>query len=100
MPQAPQSRSQGSVELSERDQAILEFERQWWAHAGAKEAAIREEFDLSAARYYQLLGALIDNPVALTFDPMLVKRLARMRDARAAARARRRLTPAENPRNR
>ncbi|ERK71732.1 DUF3263 domain-containing protein [Leifsonia aquatica] len=72
--------------LSERDAAILAFERQWWRHAGAKEQAIREEFGLSAARYYQLLGALIDRPAALKHDPMLVKRLLRLRETRQAAR--------------
>jgi hypothetical protein len=78
-------------ELGDRDTAILEFERQWWRHAGAKEQAIREEFGLSAARYYQLLGALIDSPAALAHDPMLIKRLQRVRDARVAARAARTL---------
>ena len=73
-------------DLSERDAAILAFERQWWRHAGAKEQAIREEFGLSAARYYQLLGALIDRPAALKHDPMLVKRLLRLRETRLAAR--------------
>lgn len=80
-------------ELTERDEAILAFERQWWRHAGAKEQAIRQEFGLSAARYYQLLGALIDSPAALAHDPMLVKRLQRLRDARTAARSARALTP-------
>ncbi|WP_223691472.1 DUF3263 domain-containing protein [Leifsonia poae] len=80
----------GSV-LAERDAAILAFERQWWRHAGAKEQAIREEFGLSAARYYQLLGALIDSPAALQHDPMLVKRLQRLREARMAARSTRTL---------
>jgi Protein of unknown function (DUF3263) len=78
--------------LSERDRAILEFERRWWQHAGAKEAAIRSEFSLSAARYYQLLNALIDLPGALRHDPMLVKRLQRARDARTSARAARAFT--------
>jgi len=73
--------------LSARDVAILAFERTWWKHAGAKEQAIRDEFGLSAARYYQLLGALIDSPSALAHDPMLVKRLHRVRDARTAARS-------------
>lgn len=73
-------------QLSDRDAAILAFERQWWRHAGAKEQAIREEFGLSAARYYQVLGALIDRPEALRHDPMLVKRLLRLREARLAAR--------------
>jgi hypothetical protein len=76
-------------DLPERDLRILEFERQWWRHAGAKEEAIRAEFALSAARYYQLLNAVIDSPAAVRHDPMLVKRLQRARDARTQARARR-----------
>ena len=88
-PAAP--RTAERAELSERDAAILAFECQWWKHAGSKEQAIREEFGLSAARYYQLLGGLIDSPIALAHDPMLVKRLQRMRDARTAARAARTL---------
>ena len=77
--------------LPEREQRILEFERQWWKFAGAKEQAIREQFDMSATRYYQVLNALIDQPAALAFDPMLVKRLQRMRAARQRARSARRL---------
>ncbi len=78
--------------LSDRDLKILEFERGWWRHAGAKEAAIRSQFSLSAARYYQLLNAVIDLPEALRHDPMLVKRLLRARDARTQARAARAFT--------
>jgi hypothetical protein len=80
-----------SAVLPERDQRILEFERQWWKFAGAKEQAIREQFDMSATRYYQVLNALIDHPAALSFDPMLIKRLQRMRAARQRARSARRL---------
>ncbi len=72
--------------LSQRDQAILGFERQWWKYSGAKEAAIRELFDMSSTRYYQLINTLIDTPEAMEFDPMLVKRLRRMRSSRQAAR--------------
>ncbi len=77
--------------LSERDQQVLAFERQWWKYAGAKEQAIRELFDMSATRYYQVLNAVIDRPEALAFDPMLVKRLRRMRASRQRARSARRL---------
>ncbi len=77
--------------LTEREVAILAFEGHWFAHAGAKEQAIRAELGLSAARYYQVLGAVINRPEALAHDPMLVKRLLRMREARAHARARRSL---------
>lgn len=77
--------------LSDRDREILEFERQWWKYAGAKEQAIRELFDMSATRYYQVLNTLLDNPAALEADPMLVKRLRRMRASRQRARSARRL---------
>ena len=77
--------------LSERELAILAFERQWWQHAGAKEQAIRDQFSLSATRYYQLLNALIDRHEALAHDPMLVKRLRRVRAARQRQRSARRL---------
>lgn len=77
--------------LSRRDHDILAFERQWWKYAGAKEEAIKELFGLSATRYYQVLNALIDRPEALAADPMLVKRLRRLRASRQKARAARRL---------
>ncbi len=77
--------------LSERDCEILAFERQWWKYAGAKEQAIRDLFDMSATRYYQVLNSLIDRPEALAHDPMLVKRLRRLRSARQRARSARRL---------
>jgi Protein of unknown function (DUF3263) len=77
--------------LTARDQEILAFERQWWKYAGAKEQAIREHFDMSSTRYYQILGRLIDRPEALEHDPMLVKRLRRQRSQRQRQRAARRL---------
>ena len=80
-----------SSPLSERDQKMLALERQWWKYSGAKEQAIRELFDMSSTRYYQVLNALIDRPEALAHDPMLVKRLRRMRAARQRARSARRL---------
>lgn len=78
-------------QLSERDREIISFERQWWKYAGAKEQAIRELFDMSATRYYQVLNALIDSPAALEADPMLIKRLRRLRASRQRARSARRL---------
>ena len=80
-----------SAALSERDREIIAFERQWWKYAGAKEQAIRELFDMSATRYYQGLNALIDSPAALEADPMLIKRLRRLRASRQRARSARRL---------
>ena len=77
--------------LTEREVDVLAFERQWWRYAGAKEAAVREQFDWSATRYYQVLNALVDRPEALAHDPMLVKRLRRMRATRQRTRTARRL---------
>jgi hypothetical protein len=78
-------------DLTEREREILAFERQWWKYAGAKEQAIRELFDMSATRYYQVLNSLIDRQEALVHDPMLVKRLRRLRSSRQRARSARRL---------
>ena len=80
-----------ALALSERDAEILAFERQWWKYAGAKESAIKELFDMSATRYYQVLNSLIDNPAALAADPMLIKRLRRLRSQRQRTRSARRL---------
>jgi hypothetical protein len=77
--------------LDDRAVEILDFEREWWKHAGAKEQAIRERFDVSPTRYYQLLNRVIDDEAALVHDPMLVKRLRRLRSARQRQRAARRL---------
>jgi Protein of unknown function (DUF3263) len=81
----------GGGVLDRRELEILAFEAQWWKYAGAKEQAIRELFDMSATRYYQLLNALIDKPAALATDPLLVKRLRRLRASRQRTRAARRM---------
>ncbi|MEO3814670.1 DUF3263 domain-containing protein [Sphaerisporangium sp. B11E5] len=88
--QAPAPSAGPAGELTDRERELLHFERQWWRHAGAKEQAIRETFDISATRYYQLLGQLIARPEAMAHDPMTVKRLQRLRDARRRERAARR----------
>ncbi|MCC3317662.1 Protein of uncharacterised function (DUF3263) [Nocardia africana] len=77
--------------LTRRELDILDFERKWWKYAGAKEEAIRELFAMSATRYYQVLNAVVDKPEALAADPMLVKRLRRLRASRQKSRAARRL---------
>lgn len=76
-----------SSALSDLERKILDFEANWWRFAGAKESAIKELFDLSAPRYYQLLNDLIDRDDALMAAPMLVKRLRRLREARMSARS-------------
>ena len=86
----PQSDAPSALDVRSRE--ILDFERGWWRFAGAKELAIRERFDLSTTRYYELLNALLDDKDALAYDPMLVRRLRRMRAARQRERAARRAT--------
>ena len=73
--------------LSDLESRILEFEASWWRFAGAKESAIKDLFDLSPPRYYQLLNDLIDREDALEAHPLLVKRLRRLRQARMAQRS-------------
>jgi hypothetical protein len=88
----PEPPSTNSIaELSSRDAEILVFERQWWKFAGAKEQAIRDKFQMSATRYYQVLNALIDKQEALAQDPLLVKRLRRLRATRQRNRSAKRL---------
>jgi Protein of unknown function (DUF3263) len=71
--------------LSERERQILDFEHQWWREPGAKDQAIRDVFDLSAIRYYQILNTLIDRDEAVAHAPMLVRRLRRIRQQRRGA---------------
>ncbi|WP_030353349.1 DUF3263 domain-containing protein [Streptomyces scopuliridis] len=76
----------GPAGLSERDRAVLAMERRGWPGPGAKERAIREGLGLSPTRYYQLLGALLDDPLALEHDPVTVNRLRRIRDEKRRRR--------------
>ena len=76
-----------SAALSDLEVRILDFERQWWRYAGAKETGIKEQFNLSAREYYELLNNLIDREDALAASPLLIKRLRRLREARIAARS-------------
>lgn len=78
------------TDLDAADAALLAFERGWWKYAGAKEAAIRDTFGISATSYYARLNQLLDDPAALAADPLLVHRLRRLRDQRRSARSARR----------
>ena len=73
--------------LSRREHEMLAFERHWWRQAGAKETAIRDRFGVPPTRYYQVLNALVDRPDALAADPLLVRRLRRLRRARTRTRS-------------
>ena len=83
--------------LTQRDTDMLDFERSWWKHAGVKEQAIKERFEMSATRYYQLLNDLLENPAAMEYDPILVKRLKRLRVYRQRQRVARLLGAEYSP---
>lgn len=83
----PNSEEPTNFGLSELEVRVLDFERQWWRYAGAKESSIKELFNLTPPAYYQLLNNLIDRQEALLTQPMLVKRLRRLRESRTEARA-------------
>lgn len=78
--------ARGGAPLDARTRAILDFERESWKIQPPKERAIRERFGFSAARYHQLLNRAIDLPEAIAYDPMLVRRLRRVREARRRRR--------------
>jgi Protein of unknown function (DUF3263) len=80
-------RSAGERAPDERTRAVLDFEREAWKLTVAKERAIRAAFGFSPGRYHQLLNRAIDDPAALGYDPMLVRRLRRLRDVRRRRRA-------------
>ena len=74
------------VALTQRDRDILDFERSWWSATAPKDVQIRERFELSATRYYQVLGEMLDTDDAVAYDPLVVRRLQRQRDRRRRAR--------------
>ena len=76
--------------LTALEYGVLTFEKQWWQYPGSKEKAIREMFALSPTRYYQVLNDVIDKPAALVVEPLLVRRLRRLRASRQKARSARR----------
>ena len=71
--------------LSERDRSILDFERSWWTRGGAKEGAVRDRLGISPTRYRQILRALVDSDEAEAYDPLLIRRLRKVRDERRRA---------------
>jgi hypothetical protein len=72
--------------LSDRDRAVLSFERTWWTEPGPKDDGIRQRLGLEPDEYAVRLAALVDHPGALAEDPLLVKRLRRQRERRRRRR--------------
>ncbi len=74
------------IELTERERALLNFEGTWWTFDDSKETLVRATFSCSLDEYYQELNRLLEVPAALAHDPLVVRRLIRLRDRRRRAR--------------
>ncbi len=72
--------------LRERDREILDVERGWWLEGRTKSEVVRTRLGLSLARYNQLLGGLVEDAEAESYDPLLVRRLRRARYERRGAK--------------
>ena len=73
--------------LTDRDRAILDFERSWWVDATvSKEQTIRQKLGMSPGRYYEVLNRLLELPAAMDYDPLVIRRRRRNRDERRRAR--------------
>ena len=68
--------------MTKVQQAILDFETQWWLRLGDKDTAIREMLGLEPGRYYELLDLLLDEPAAMMQAPATISRHRRLRDLR------------------
>jgi hypothetical protein len=72
--------------IDERQQAMLEFERNFWTFDQPKESLIRARFQCSADEYYAELNELLELPAAMSHDPLVVRRLRRQRARRRRER--------------
>jgi hypothetical protein len=82
----PRGQDRASMELTARERAILDFEREWWMLPGPKEAEIRARFEMAPSSYYRTVNVLMEHPGAADYDPLTVKRLRKQRDERRRVR--------------
>ena len=67
-------------ELSVRERALIDFEREWWQLGARKDVGIRARFDMSPSSYYRTLHTLIDRAAAMEYDALTVLRLRKRRE--------------------
>ena len=72
---SPTGLTSNKLELTDRELAVLEIENKRWKYPALKEKVIREQLDLNATRYYQILNSLLTHPGALSTNPGLINRL-------------------------
>jgi hypothetical protein len=68
------------MELTARERAVLDFEREWWKLPGRKNVEIRARFAMSSSSYYRMLHALLERPEAGAYDPLTVLRVRKRRE--------------------
>ena len=63
--------------MTDTEMAILDFEREWWRHAGAKDQEVLRRWGMSASAYDRRLIAIATRPEAMAYDPLTVRRVRR-----------------------
>jgi hypothetical protein len=63
--------------MTETEMAILDFEREWWRHAGARDQEVARRWGMSASKYDRRLIAIAVRPEAMAYDPLTVRRIRR-----------------------
>jgi hypothetical protein len=63
--------------MTDTEMAILDFERQWWRHAGARDQEVTQLWGMTASEYDSRLLAIAVRPEAMTYDPVTVRRIRR-----------------------
>ena len=79
------STAPAAPDLPDDLRAALDLERTWAVAPRpgvTKEREVRERLGLTPTRYRLLLQRALDDPRALAYDPLLVRRLLRLRDRR------------------
>jgi len=71
-----------SAPLTERELEMIRFESTWFTLDEDRHDAIRARFACSAEDYNRELNELIDLPAAMNADPLVVRRLRRLRERR------------------
>ena len=74
------------VSLTERQRAIIEFERTWWSLDDERDVLIRRRFACEPGAYNDELNQVLQDPEALAVDPLVVRRLLRLRDRKRRTR--------------
>ena len=69
------------------DKSILDFERAWTGQTGPKDRIIEFTLGLSSENYYSRLRELVIDGEARTYDPLTVRRVAKIIEPGAGVEA-------------